>query len=80
MSVVASVIVMASTLVTIAVICGLLLAIGVFLSVVGVRLVKATRTDPAALGPLEVMGERKWQRSDAEQRVEALAGARAHAS
>ena len=74
---VASTIVMGSTLVTISVISGVLIALGVFLSVVGIRLVRATRTDPAALGPLEVMGERRWQRSDSERRDEALAGARA---
>ena len=67
---------MASTMVTVVVLVAVLVALGVALAVMGVHLVRATRTDPAALGPLEVMSERRWQRGDPEHRAEVLAGAR----
>ena len=63
-------------MVTVAVLVGVLVALGIVLTAMGVRLVRATRTDPAALGPLEVMSERHWQRSDADRRAEVLSDAR----
>lgn len=42
----------------------LLGVLGIGLVVVGVWLFKITRPDPDALGPLEVMSERKWRSSD----------------
>ena len=67
---------LASTMVTIVVLVGVLVALGIALLVVGVRLVRATRLIPVALGPLEVMGERQWRRAGPETRAEVLAGAR----
>ena len=64
-------------MVTVVVLVAVLVALGVTLTVMGIHLVRATRTDPAALGPLEVMSERRWERGDPERRAEALAGARA---
>jgi hypothetical protein len=39
-------------------------------------LVRATRRDTPALGPLEVMGERRWRRADGDHRTTALTEAR----
>lgn len=55
----------------------LLVALGVAMIVISVWLVRATRTDPPALGPLEVMGTRSWLRQDAGGRADSLAAARA---
>ncbi len=54
----------------------LLVALGVAMIVTTVWLVRATRTDVPALGPLEVMGDRRWHRADAERRSRSLDGAR----
>lgn len=42
----------------------LLAVVGVALAMLAVWLVRATRPDRELLGPLEVMGQRKWRRSD----------------
>ena len=68
--------VLASTMATVAALAAVLAVAGVALAAVGIRLIRATRTDPAALGALEVMGERKWARGDAQRRAEVLASAR----
>ena len=65
-------------MVTIVVLVSVLVVLGIALTIVGVRLVRATRTDPAALGPLEVMGERQWRRAGPAERSVVLASARAN--
>ena len=70
--------VLASTMVTIVVLVSVLVVLGIALTIVGLRLVRATRTDPAALGPLEVMGERQWRRAGPAERSVVLASARAN--
>ncbi|CAN5616357.1 hypothetical protein BH24ACT5_BH24ACT5_14490 [soil metagenome] len=57
-----------------------LVVLGVFLASIGVHLVRTSRTDPAALGPLEVMGERSWWRSDPSGRNARLERARPDAA
>lgn len=42
----------------------LLVALGVILVVLAVWLRRATRPDPRSLAPLELMGQRRWRRSD----------------
>jgi hypothetical protein len=54
----------------------LLVALGVAMLLVAVWLVRATRTDTPALGPLEVMGDRRFGRRDEAARVAILTGAR----
>ena len=41
-----------------------------------VWLVRSTRRDAPALGPLEVMGERRWRHADGDGRTTALTAAR----
>ena len=53
-----------------------LVALGVVLLVVAAWLVRATRTDPPVLGPLEVMGTRRFARQDPATRAAMLAAAR----
>ena len=53
-----------------------LLAIAATMVVLAVWLIRTTRTDPPALGPLEVMGDRSWRRADGDRRTETLAGVR----
>lgn len=53
----------ASTRLVYAMVIGLAL-IGIGFVVLGVWLTKRTRVDPPVLGPLELMGERQWQRKD----------------
>lgn len=53
-----------------------LVVLGMFLASIGVHVVRTSRTDPIALGPLEVMGERSWWRSDPAHRNAKLAHAR----
>jgi hypothetical protein len=54
----------------------LLVALGVAMIFTTVWLVRATRTDSRVLGPLEVMGDRRWHRADAERRTRSLDAAR----
>ena len=42
----------------------LLVVLGIGLVMLAVWLFRVTRPDPEVLGPLEVMGERKWRRAD----------------
>lgn len=49
---------------TVTSIVGLLVAIGLALTMIAVWLWRTTRPDPELLAPLEVMGERKWRRAD----------------
>ncbi len=49
---------------TVTSIVGLLVALGLALVMIAVWLYRTTRPDPELLAPLEVMGERKWRRSD----------------
>ena len=54
----------------------LLIALGLAMIGAAVWLVKATRTDVPALGPLEIVGDRRFARRDAESQAAALAAAR----
>jgi hypothetical protein len=58
------------------VLAALLVVLGIAMICTAVWLVRATRTDVPALGPLEVMGDRRFRRRDAEARQRALAAAR----
>ncbi len=53
-----------------------LVLIGLAMIALAVWLVRSTRSDTVALGPLEVMGDRSWRRGDATRRARALDGAR----
>ena len=53
-----------------------LLALAAAMVALAVWLVRATRRDAPALGPLEVMGDRSWRRADQSSRLTALAAAR----
>ena len=68
--------VLASTAPTIVLLAAVLVVVGIALVVVGVRLLRRTRSDPAALGPLEEMGERGWRSADEVHRGELLDRAR----
>lgn len=49
---------------TVTSIVGLLVALGLALTMVAVWVYRTTRPDPELLAPLEVMGERRWRRAD----------------
>jgi hypothetical protein len=68
--------VIASTGTTVAVLVAVLVLLGLAMIVVALWLVRSTRTDPAALGPLEVMGERRWRKGDPDVRKANLDTAR----
>lgn len=68
--------VIASTGTTVAVLVTLLALLGLAMIAVAIWLVRTTRTDPVALGPLEVMGERQWRKGDADHRRTVLDTAR----
>jgi hypothetical protein len=53
-----------------------LVALGLTMIVLAIWLVRSTRSDAPALGPLEAMGDRSWRRADALRRQETLAEAR----
>jgi hypothetical protein len=61
---------------TTVVLAALLAVLGLVMLGAAVWLVRATRTDTRALGPLEVMGDRSFRRRDPEARAALLAGAR----
>lgn len=67
---------LASTNSTTLTLVALLVILGVAMLCTTVWLVRATRSDPAALGPLEVMGDRSFTRRDADARAATLAAAR----
>jgi hypothetical protein len=67
---------LASTGTTTLIVVGALLVLAAAMVLVAVWLVRATRRDAAALGPLAVMGERRWRRADPPARAVALAAAR----
>ncbi len=66
----------ASTAPTIVILAAVLAVLGIALVFVGFGLLRRTRRDPAALGPLEEMGERTWWDADAARRAELLERAR----
>jgi hypothetical protein len=66
----------ASTGTTVTVLVAVLLVLGAAMIGVAVWLIRATRSDPPALGPLEVMGARQWRRGDADRRRTKLDTAR----
>lgn len=68
--------VLASTARVVALLAGALTLVGILLMIVAIRLLRDTRTDPAALGPLEVIGDRSFRRADTDRRAEVLAKAR----
>jgi hypothetical protein len=59
----------ASTGTTLAVLVTLLVVIGSAMIGVAIWLVRSTRTDPGALAPLEVMGERRFRKDDVDGRL-----------
>ncbi len=66
----------ASTGTTVAVLVTLLAVIGLAMIAVAIWLVRSTRTDPVALAPLEVMGERRFRKGDDDRRQAHLDTAR----
>ncbi|MGH9270894.1 MAG: hypothetical protein ACRDZ2_06450, partial [Ilumatobacteraceae bacterium] len=68
--------VVGSTGTTVLLLIGALVALGVTMIVVAVWLVRSTRTDHVALGPLEVMGDRSFRRADEGARSTRLTTAR----
>lgn len=68
--------ILGSTGSTTLVLAGALVVIGIVMICTAVWLVRATRTDVPALGPLEVMGDRRFRRRDAEARQRTLVAAR----
>ena len=54
----------------------LLVALGLAMVATAVWLVRTTRSDAPALGPLEAMSSRRWARGDADRRAADLAAAR----
>ena len=68
--------VIASTGTTVAVLVAILVLLGLAMIAVALWLVRSTRTDPAALAPLEVMGDRRWRKGDADARQANLETAR----
>src|SRR4051794_31782536 len=66
----------ASTGTTLTTLVTVLVVLGLGMIALAVWLLRTTRTDPQALGPLEVMGDRSWRRGDAERRQTNLATAR----
>jgi hypothetical protein len=49
---------------TVTSIIALLVALGLALAMIAIWMYRTTRPDPEVLAPLEVMGDRKWRRSD----------------
>jgi hypothetical protein len=54
----------------------ILALLGLGMIALAVWLVRSTRTDPQALGPLEVMGDRRWRKGDSDRRKANLDTAR----
>jgi hypothetical protein len=68
--------ILGSTGSTTIVLAALLTALGLVMLGATIWLVRATRTDAPALGPLEVMGDRAFRRRDPDARAAALSAAR----
>jgi hypothetical protein len=68
--------VLSSTGTTVAVLVAVLVLLGLTMIAVALWLVRSTRTDSVALGPLEVMGARRWRKGDADVRQANLDSAR----
>jgi hypothetical protein len=66
----------ASTGTTVAMLVAVLVLLGLGMIVLALWLVRSTRSDPQALGPLEVMGDRRWRKGDADRRQANLDTAR----
>ncbi len=66
----------ASTGTMVTVLVAVLVVLGAAMIGVAVWLIRATRSDPSALGPLEMMGARQWRRGDADGRRTKLDTAR----
>jgi hypothetical protein len=66
----------ASTGATVTILVSVLVLLGLGMIVLAAWLVRSTRSDPQALGPLEVMGERRWRKGDADRRKANLDTAR----
>jgi hypothetical protein len=66
----------ASTGTTVAILVAVLVLLGLGMIVLALWLVRSTRSDPQALGPLEVMGDRRWRKGDADRRQANLDTAR----
>ncbi|MGH8917557.1 MAG: hypothetical protein ACRD0H_04325, partial [Actinomycetes bacterium] len=65
-----------STGTTVLLLVAVLVALGVAMIALAVWLVRTTRSDPPALGPLEAMGGRPFRRADDDDRTTRLAAAR----
>lgn len=65
-----------STAVATFVVVALLLLVAAAMIAVAVWLIRRTRRDAPALGPLEVMADRSWRRGTTDERDEILAAAR----
>ncbi len=65
-----------STATTVLTLVAALLVVGVAMICVTVWLVRSTRTDSVSLGPLEVMGDRRFRRAGSDGRAGRLAAAR----
>jgi hypothetical protein len=66
----------ASTGTTVAMLVAVLVLLGLGMIALAAWLVRSTRSDPQALGPLEVMGGRRWRNADADRRQANLDTAR----
>jgi hypothetical protein len=65
-----------STGTTILVLVAVLVVVAAVMTAVAVWLVRSTRRDAPALGPLEVMADRSWRRADGNRRQTMLTDAR----
>ncbi len=68
--------IVASTGTTVAVLVALLIVLGVVMIAVAVWLVRSTRSDHPALGPLETMGDRSFRRASTDRQATRLAASR----
>jgi hypothetical protein len=68
--------VIGSTGTTVAMLVAVLVLLGLGMIALAVWLVRSTRSDPQALGPLEVMGDRRFRKGDADRRQANLDTAR----
>jgi len=68
--------IVASTGTTVAVLVALLVVLGVVMIAVAMWLVRSTRSDHPALGPLETMGDRSFRRASTDRQATRLAASR----
>src|SRR5262245_11535188 len=66
----------ASTGTTVALLVAVLVLLGLGMIVLALWLVRSTRSDPQALGPLELMADRRWHKGDDDHRQANLETAR----